>query len=80
MTFIGRFANRNLKRHFSTLYAVKDYQGLVGGKFNNLFSARAFARKMSLQHNGISFSVWSGHGFTVKVGLSFRDGNRRRGR
>lgn len=67
-------------RMFGSNYAVKDAYGLIGKKFNNLAAARAFAKRISLQKRGISFSIWSGKGFTVKIGFNYNSGKRRRGR
>lgn len=72
---IQRSANRFLKA-FDTAYAVKDQWGTIGKKFNNLGSARQWARRISLNNRGITFSIWSGKGFTVSLGIKFRRGRR----
>lgn len=76
---IQRSANRFLKA-FRSAYAVKDAHGIVGQKFNNLASAKAFARRISLSNRmrDIKFRIWSGRGFTVSVGISYRNGRRGR--
>ncbi len=76
---IPRAANRFLKT-FGSAYAVKDSFGIIGAKFNNLASARAFARRMSFSQRGVTFSIWSGKGFTVSVGIRYKSGRGRRGR
>ncbi len=73
---LQRSANRFL-RQFATNYAVKDEWGLIGKKFNNLAMARKFARRMSFDQRGVTFSVWSGKGFTVSLGIRYKSGNRR---
>lgn len=74
---LQRSANRFLKS-FGSAYAVRDSYGLIGKKFNSLGMARAFARRASLSQRGIKFTIWSGKGFTVSVGISFRNGRRGR--
>lgn len=80
MAYFPRIANRYLKQYrelgkaFGSAYAVKDAFGLIGQKFNNIASARAFAKRMSLMHNGVTFSIWSGRGFTVSLGIRFKSG------
>lgn len=74
---LQRSANRFLKS-FGSAYAVKDAHGIIGKRFNSLGMARAFARRLSLTRRGGRFTIWSGRGFTVSVGISFKDGRRGR--
>lgn len=85
-TYIGSFGNRtnryirqirDLKKAFGVAFVVKDQWGNVVQKFNNLTSARNYAKRISLSDRGITFSVWSGKGFTVSVGIRYRAGGRR---
>lgn len=76
MAFTPDFASR-LRNRFGTAFAVKDANGVLGQKFNNVRAASEFARRISLRHDGLTFSVWRGRGFTVSVGIKFRDGRRR---
>lgn len=79
-----RAANRYLKNYwdvskvFGVAFAVKDAHGLIGAKFNSLGAARAWAKRISLNNRGVKLRIWSGRGFTVSVGISYRDGRRGR--
>ncbi len=73
---LQRSANRFI-RNFQSGYAVKDNWGVIGAKVNNLSVATRLARRFSLNQRGVTFSVWSGKGFTVSVGVRFKGGSRR---
>lgn len=71
---IQRSANRFLKA-FDNVYAIKDPWGHIGKKFNNLPAAKKWALRWS-RREGFTLSIWSGKGFTVSVGIKYRDGRR----
>ncbi len=68
---IQRSANRFLKI-FGTAFAVKDQWGNVAKRFNSLAAARMWASRASARHDGITFSIWSGKGFTVSLGIRYK--------
>lgn len=76
---LQRSANRFLKS-FGSAYAVRDAHGLIGKKFNSLGAARAFARRISLSRrmDNIKFTIWGGRGFSLYVGISYKNGRRGR--
>lgn len=73
MAFIPRIGNRIIES-LSKVYVVKDSQGSIVARYMNLTSARKYARSISLVRDGITFSIWSGRGFTVSLGIRYRGG------
>lgn len=78
MVFNPRFGNQSLSKHFSTQFAIKDQWGEIAKRTNNSSVARTIAKRLSLKHRGITFSVWSGKGFTLKLNLTYTGGRRGR--
>lgn len=74
---IQRSANRFLKS-FGSAYAVRSSRGTLHGRFNSVGAARQLAKRLSLSRRGMRFTIWSGRGFSVSVGISFRNGRRSR--
>ncbi len=59
-------------------YAVRDPNFVLAQKFNSLGAARQWAKRVSFNNNGVKLRIFSGPGFSVSVGISFRNGRRGR--